>query len=626
MLIYKFIKISISVLLILSIILNPLGSLFDIRAGAFAGVTFGEWLVDFFLQQIVFYSGQEVVNYTVNNYDKVVDDTKFAVFTNYENFITRCDEIQVFYDVYETPNPAEGVQGTYKPIGFYVDETKIMTPEHKAECQEIVDLCNEYLARGGSEDLVFYEIGGAYGFDCMSYAKVKEDFTNMLIEEMANENIIEMGEAGVLPIYNFDFVGPQPSISAPVMNGIASLQKDGFIYTPPIPSDKGKFSSQTDVMTYLPFGNDVTVRGNETQGFSGSVKTNCYGYSHYVLYNGTLYYYNQGSYTGSQYEVSFGYTGDFGFTKSIFYASDGTCLADVYNEGDSFSHGFCVNTTGQVPSYAPTLASATEKDFISEVGGGTVEIPRSEVEDIIRKAQEMGLAVPDSWIEFANDGSIQSVDGIELSKLQELIDAVNAGNLGFENVQEYLDLLTKLVGAGNLTATQQKTLLDNINANTLAISEAMTKGAELEDVEFENSYLLVEHTGFKEAQTIVDGIPIIGQSKTLLNNLFETTKVAEQNNNNVPNFSFYWDSNKDGTKEKYTLLDLSFMEQRLSNSNLEDKGRFSSSMTIRQFVQSLIILIAYSLFAIKLLKRLPGFFGGVALGADNIDSTIKQMN
>ena len=185
-------------------------------------------------------------------------------------------------------------------------------------------------------------------------------------------------------------------------------------------------------------------------------------------------------------------------------------------------------------------------------------------------------------------------------------------------MQEYLDLLSKLVAAGNLTATQQKTLVDNI-------TKAITAEHTLEDVKFENSYLTVEHTGFKEAKTLVDKLPIINQSKTLLNNLFETTKNREQNNNNVPNFSFYWDSNDDGVKEKYTLMDLSFMEQRLSNSNLVDKGRYSSSMTIRQFVQSLIVLIAYSMFAIKLLKRLPAFFGGASSGAESIDSTFDSI-
>ena len=69
-------------------------------------------------------------------------------------------------------------------------------------------------------------------------------------------------------------------------------------------------------------------------------------------------------------------------------------------------------------------------------------------------------------------------------KLQELIDAIGEGNLQFEDVQEYLDLITQLIGAGNLTASQQKALLDNINTNIQSITNAIT-GTAAADTKFD---------------------------------------------------------------------------------------------------------------------------------------------
>ena len=613
---HKFTKIAISILLIISVFLNPLASVFDIRAGAVATAAgFGTFIVDFIIEQIVFQVGNQLWQESINNPEGVYSTAKLAAFSKYENFITATDIVQVEYDIYpdEFGNPA----GSYKPTRFYLDPTVILNDEQRESYQLIVDTCNDYLASGGDSDLVCYNIGGAYGFDPIGYEKLKEGIANKLIQNSVDKDVIDMVGNGVLPQYDFSFVGPQPSISAPVINGSAPLKKDGFLFSPPIPHTTNKFSTEAEARSYFPFDN-VEIYGDDANGYTVSCYKNLYGMSRYVLYNGKLYFFTERNYVGYQYELGFGHSTAFSHSKSIYYSADGECLADVYKEGSYFSYGFALNETGEIQSGSPTTAFVSDSDFTSQIGGGTVDIPRSEIEDIIGRAMELGLAVPDSWIQFAQDGSISSVDGIELAKLQELIDAVLAGNVGFENMQEYLDLLSKLVAAGNLTATQQKTLVDNI-------TKAITAEHTLEDVKFENSYLTVEHTGFKEAKTLVDKLPIINQSKTLLNNLFETTKNREQNNNNVPNFSFYWDSNDDGVKEKYTLMDLSFMEQRLSNSNLVDKGRYSSSMTIRQFVQSLIVLIAYSMFAIKLLKRLPAFFGGASSGAESIDSTFDSI-
>lgn len=621
----KFVKISLSLLIVLSIVLNPFSSIFDVKAFAINPIIIegGKFVLTKMLEgagaYIAFYLGAEATGHTleaIENQNRINNNALVAMQNGVGVYLASPTE--------SLPDNPE----IHSATAIYAEriDNPDLTPEQVDFANYFVNYVNNhpeefqinYSTVHGSPDAYKpvmtteqYEIIK----NAVSDAYIDYSFRKQAVETQ-DKTIIEMVQNGVLPEYDFSFVGPQPSISAPVINGSAPLKKDGFLFSPPIPHTTNKFSTEAEARSYFPF-DEVEIYGDDANGYTVSCYKNLYGMSRYVLYNGKLYFFTERNYVGYQYELGFGHSTAFSHSKSIYYSADGECLADVYKEGSYFSYGFALNETGEIQSGSPTTAFVNDSDFTSQIGGGTVDIPRSEIEDLIKRAHEMGLAVPDSWIEFANDGSISSVDGIELAKLQELIDAVSAGNLGFENMQEYLDLLSKLVAAGNLTATQQKTLVDNI-------TKAITAEHTLEDVKFENSYLTVEHTGFKEAKTLVDKLPIINQSKSLLNNLFETTNKNEQYNGTVPNFSFYWDSNKDGVKEKYTLMDLSFMEQPLTNSNLADKGRFSSSMTIRQFIQSLIILIAYSLFMIKILKRIPSFLSGAGFGGDNVTTSFSH--
>lgn len=475
---HKFTKIAVSILLILSMILNPLASVFDIRAGAVATAAgFGGFIVEFIIDQIVFQVGNQMWQTSINDPEGVYSTAKLAAFSNYENFITATDIVQVEYDIYpdEFGNPA----GSYKPTRFYLDPTVILNDEQRESYQLIVDTCNDYLASGGDSDLVCYNIGGAYGFDPIGYEKVKEGIANKLIQNSVDEGVIDMVGNGVLPQYDFSFVGPQPSISAPVINGSAPLMKDGFEYTVPT----SMILLERDGKYYYYYSSEESAKAagcdyvqkwavdseTGTEYWIGNISKTAYGAGLYVLYNGEIYYKSASGFVASGSSFNVGVSNNTIDNFSSFKSLDGTLLSSVYNGGD-FKVGAVFNTTGAVQSTIPTV-SVSEGEFTHQIGGGSVDIPRSEIEDIIGRAMELGLAVPDSWIQFAEDGSIQSVDGIELSKLQELIDAVKAGNLGFENMQEYLDLITKLIGAGNLTATQQKTILDNINAKSVAISE-----------------------------------------------------------------------------------------------------------------------------------------------------------
>ena len=91
-----------------------------------------------------------------------------------------------------------------------------------------------------------------------------------------------------------------------------------------------------------------------------------------------------------------------------------------------------------------------------------------------------------------------------------------------------------------------------------------------------------------------------------MNNILDPQEYSS----GAPNFEFYYDSDKDGVAETYNAFDLSFLETPLTNANLKDKRHFTQPMTVREFIQYLIIFICYVGFAIKVLRKLPGLFAG----------------
>ena len=105
---------------------------------------------------------------------------------------------------------------------------------------------------------------------------------------------------------------------------------------------------------------------------------------------------------------------------------------------------------------------------------------------------------------------------------------------------------------------------------------------------------------------VVDGnFPLYEQCKALLTNLFNYNDVVKP-----PSFKFYWDSNKDGINEVYDVLDLSFLETSLTNKNMVDKGFWSTPIKVIDVIRYVIAAVIYGLFVMRLIKRLPYFYGG----------------
>lgn len=68
------------------------------------------------------------------------------------------------------------------------------------------------------------------------------------------------------------------------------------------------------------------------------------------------------------------------------------------------------------------------------------------------------------------NGDIVAADNIAIDKLQEILDAIKAGTIDFDDIKEYMQVITQLIGAGNLTADEQRRLLDNVDTNVEALA------------------------------------------------------------------------------------------------------------------------------------------------------------
>lgn len=623
----KIFKVFISILIAISMILNPF-SPFAVHSSAY-GALIGEIGYEIFMW-VLTSIGVTVTTGLAHEVDEQLYERAKISYAEIEAPIESGLNPLVFESRYSQAEIDQYVELGYLapgqiPVVASLDNSVALSDTQLEFYQAFVDSFN-------SSNVMAYQ--SSLGYDPVlsisDYTKIKNQVTN----DFYNQCALDLAMALDNPVYSFDFVGPLPSMTVPTSEGFADLSVDGFKLTVPT-SSMILLELNGNQQFYFPSEEAARAAGCNSvskvyvdpetgvEYWSGSIKATAYGGGNYVLYNGEIYYRETSyrDYTSENY-YSFGVTPS---SFNTFVSVDGVALSDVYT-GGSISMGVVLNTTNEVKAAVPTK-SYSEEDFVTSVGG-TVDIPRTDAEEIIGNGIELGLVNPDSTITFDESGNITAVDDIEIAKLEELIEKISAGNLELEDIQSYLDLITKLVSSGNMTATEQKIILDNIATLTeiqnkdisdiknsvKSIADSITAEGAAEDVDSDFGYLQINHHGLIESQTIINtAFPFVAQSQQLINNLFDYSS----NSTDIPNFSFYWDSNKDGIQERYTLLDLSFMEQVLTNDNLEDKNRFMKSMTIREFVQALIVFVIYVGFSVKFLRKLPGLFGSAESVSDN---------
>ncbi len=528
------------------------------------------------------------------------------------------------------------------------------TEKLTSEQLEFAEFFCDYFNKGGlginvkatSAEYVGIGEGAYYYLSSEQYAEMKSTVTNAFNQYNYEKTVKELTDKGLIDIAgsltsaptlsDFSFVGPQQIITFPSSEGVTALQKDGFIFTAPVHSssfnDVGRFKTRSAACQfYKGVFLDCTpdwFMGDDVNGYyAHNWFLNANGASLAFIYNDDVYYYEIQKYSNLHTAETIGFYVWYNYDLSAILSgaknAKGEILGDIATVNSDFSVSLCANKGSVVASSMP-ISTVNYEDFEQTTGGGTVEIPLTPAEQVVAEALKLGLLSDDSMLTIGEDGAITAADGIDLASVEKLLEEIKTGQLDFASFEEYLQLISQLIANDNLTEAEQATLLANIETATKAqtksideiktavksISEAMTIDS---DFEIENTLTLpnledktVTIGGMPEAEMLIqEALPIVDQSKTLITNLFQNLDGSER----IPNISFYWDSNKDGIDEVYTVFDLSFMETELNNSKLTDKNRFKKPMTVREFVQSLIILVVYVAFALKMLKKVPGLFG-----------------
>ena len=476
----------------------------------------------------------------------------------------------------------------------------------------------------------------------------------------------------------FDVLTGEFGYELPATSTVVDLDFDGYhIYKPYKYPGVGYFSSEeeafnagsTRIYSYYNYHVASTV-------YLGYRSVVSYGFGYYFIYNNKPYFYCHNKYNSKTEGELYTVQGGFDFKK--FISPTGVSFSDVapkdsngYEVTEGLYFGY-YTITDPVAVNRPT-AEISIDDFTETTDADYIELTKDKTHqtiadaadagilssdpmltikdgqitavdginmdslndniDTITRAEMLGLISDNPTVTVDDEGNITAVDDIPIDQLEKLTESIGEEGLSFEDFEAYYKQIVKLLKVSNTDTASMTRILNNIKAKEQTISsdvskintavqtiaDALTAEAVLEEEltpqEDEFSFITVEHTGLDEAQDMVDRLPIVGQTKTLLGNLLDENNYSTA----APSFSFYWDSNGDGTQEKYTALDLSFLETPLTNNNLEDKNRFQKPMTVREFIQLLIIFVCYVAFFIKIIKKLPSLIGG----GDGYNSDIK---
>lgn len=232
----------------------------------------------------------------------------------------------------------------------------------------------------------------------------------------------------------------------------------------------------------------------------------------------------------------------------------------------------------------------------------SIESLLSEFEKLLEQgsiSNEQGAATVEQLTALLTYIKSLNIEGVNeyISKIESTLDSLN------QRDENQAVLLGDLVG----TLQEMKEYLNSLGINSIsedvksissAISEAQSKedALEMEINRYEDEIFA--------AVPFQSDFKLYNQCKYFIETVFNYDDVLQP-----PNFSFYWDSDGDGEKELYNPLDLSFLEMKLTNENLADKSWFSVEIKVIDVIRYVIAIVIYGLFVMRLIKRLPTFYG-----------------
>ena len=500
----KIIKILISILIAISIAVTPFATGFNVKSEAVAPVIIEA--IKYVIAKLL--EGAAVSAAGTISYYGITEGTDAFAEWLVETENTLCFATSALE--YENGVNLEVVGGTgdFSTEGVVrasLLDTSSMTEDEKMFAEFFVDYVNSNSITvntdfGEAENTV----ANGSALTVKGYEGVKNAVTNayneLLFKKAAENEIINaktnLKEAlgdGAIPTYNFDFVGPMPTLELPTLNKYGAFVQEGYYHSLPItidPSQKVGDSfyyigeAQSSALVNLSTYNGAKLPLARYVNDSLQYGLGAYNCSQYILHDGKIYY---ACIDNAFYDGGCSFYNHLGciYSPDSYIAADGTRLSSTdFDANSSFQMGYVANIDGVYkganPAFAAMNESATtaptEGDFTTTTGGA-ISIPKTIAETVIGNAIEMGLLNPDSVLGINENGEIVTADGIELAKLQEMVDGIAAGNLELENIEEYLSLISKLITSGNLTAKEHTALLENIKTSTAAISAVIaTKG------------------------------------------------------------------------------------------------------------------------------------------------------
>ena len=477
-----------------------------------------------------------------------------------------------------------------------------------------------------------------------AYIECKRFSVDLSNSETAMDNLAEALGVEWDPTYQFDLVGPVSPVQMSDVTTIHGIDLDGVHFFTPILLTYTEANGWPTQATIQALGGRVSMA--MSNGYLGYKDvTPGYGGSCYVIYYNDIYF---DSYLSHRRDpvttdnIHIKIPGE--NTVGNFVNLSGESLYSKINSindliGNAYFGVYAWTSSGNPSEYRPVLSSIpTNNDFTTTSGGGSVTIPKTDAENAVGQAITLGIVSDDPDIVLNDDGSIASVDGISLATLENLVQELIDKTYDFSSFEEYLNTIVALLQANNVNTDQiddvisalraweanQEDALDTINTSIATAAATITAAleisgeGELDLPDINADGFIVTHTGLVEATTIANSIPIVNQVSQLLGNLFDDS----QYDHSPPNFHFYYDSDGDGTDELYNAFDLSFLETDLSNNTLQDNELFDNSMTIRQFLQYLMIFLCYVAFAIRIIKKLPSLFGS----AESFNEFTSEIN
>lgn len=292
------------------------------------------------------------------------------------------------------------------------------------------------------------------------------EFTQHKAIEYAKETGLTLISNGALPVYDFSFVGPSPTLQFGSYTTNNTSYKFGDLDLLPLCYSKGNNSQ------YIFDEDYIKSSGFVYHGASRYTAPHT-NYGCWILFNGKLYVSkviwatSDSGYISSPSAIHDG--------NSYFATDDGTKL----NENpDYYSTVFCdypvglYSTDGYKEFTLPVLPSSNEIDgdpFTTTITPGSVEIPRTEGEQAVIDGINLGLISDNPDLTIDENGNIVKIDGIDTTKLMELLQTIaNNGTISFDSVEEYLQTITQLIRVSNTDTKTMNTVIANLNELTKA--------------------------------------------------------------------------------------------------------------------------------------------------------------